>query len=332
MPGCTKAVILLAVTCWVSTVGQVDAADPSTTDSTTLRKRAGEWAKQGEWDKAIKDLDEAIRLDPKAAEAFCVRAMCRLALGHLPNALLDTEQALRLDSDNPAYLSNRGTVLSALGQVDKAILDFDRAIRLNPKQTDAYVGRSLCWIHRRDFDAAIKDLDEAIRLSPTQAQAYSNRGGAWREKHELDKAIKDHEESIRLDPKVGRYRYNRAMCMIDKSEWKLALGDLNEAVRLEPTDCTILVGRARLLILCPVAAYRDGKTAISDVWRACESTQWAKPEFLVYLAAAYAEAERFDDAVKWQQKVVEQTEERSKPAAEAVLRLYQGKRTLVQGP
>ena len=60
-----------------------------------------------EYDKAIADFTEVIRLDPKAAHAY----------------------------------TGRGGAWSERAEYDKAIADFTEAIRLDPKDADAYTDR-----------------------------------------------------------------------------------------------------------------------------------------------------------------------------------------------
>ena len=68
---------------------------------------------------------------------------------------------------------------------------------------------------------------------------------------------------------------------------------------------------------------RDGSKATTDAIRACELTDHTYPGFLDTLAAAYAEAGRFDDAIKWQQKVIDMVPPDEKPEYESRLKLYQ---------
>jgi tetratricopeptide (TPR) repeat protein len=125
------------------------------------------WDAKKQYDKAIRDFDEAIRIDPKFARAFY----------------------------------NRGLALYFKKEYDKAIRDFDEAIRIDPKYANALINRGLALSNKKEYGKAIKDYDEAIRLDPKDAVALYNRGNTWLAKKEYDKAIKDYDEAIRLDPK-----------------------------------------------------------------------------------------------------------------------------------
>jgi lipopolysaccharide biosynthesis regulator YciM len=56
------------------------------------------------------------------------------------------------------------------------------------------------------------------------------------------------------------------------------------------------------LATSPDASKRDGKRAVQLAERACDLTQYQQPIMVGTLAAAYAEAGRFDDAVATAQK------------------------------
>ncbi len=121
-------------------------------------------AENGNWDSAIAHYTEAIRLDPKDAQAYCVR----------------------------------GATYWVMGDRDKAIADYTEIIRLRPKLALAYSCRGNLYAMRGDWDSAIADFTQAIRLDPSYADAYNSRGTAYEKKGENRKAERDFAEAKRL--------------------------------------------------------------------------------------------------------------------------------------
>ncbi len=105
------------------------------------------------YDKAIADLTEAIRLDPKFASAFV----------------------------QPRY-----TPWHDKKEYDKAIKDYTEAIRLDPKFADVYNRRGKAWSEKNEYDKAIKDFDMAIELNPQNTlNSVTWRDAALRGRQEL---------------------------------------------------------------------------------------------------------------------------------------------------
>jgi tetratricopeptide (TPR) repeat protein len=105
-------------------------------------------------------------------------------------ALAEFDEAIRLAPNMAVYFYNRSFVRLEQGATEQAINDLDEAIRLNPKNADYYRRRGQIWLCDDD-DRALHDLDEAIRLKPQAAAYYTDRGRAWFNKGEYDKAIRD---------------------------------------------------------------------------------------------------------------------------------------------
>jgi tetratricopeptide (TPR) repeat protein len=148
-----------------------DAAD-------LYKRRAAAWELRGELDAAVKDLDEAIRLDPKGHTYRNNRGLLYFQQGEIDRALKDFDEEIRL---RPAYArayNNRAAVYNQAGQPDKAIKDYDEAIRLQPDDALAYAGRGIVLFTKKDYQRAQADYEAAIRCDPEYLLAYNNLADA----------------------------------------------------------------------------------------------------------------------------------------------------------
>ena len=91
------------------------------------------YARKGQDDSAIQDLDQAIRLNPNDAEAFSNRGYAYNGKREYDSAIQDLDQAIRLNPNDANTFSNRGAVLRALGRQAQAAADFAKARQLDPK-------------------------------------------------------------------------------------------------------------------------------------------------------------------------------------------------------
>jgi len=83
-------------------------------------KRGLAYRNKGDFDRAIADLSEAIRLDPKYAEAYYGRGLAYGNKGDLDRAIADYSEAIRLDPKLAAAYNNRGNAYKNKGDFDRA--------------------------------------------------------------------------------------------------------------------------------------------------------------------------------------------------------------------
>jgi tetratricopeptide (TPR) repeat protein len=160
-----------------------------------------------DWDRAIADYTQAIRLDPDFADAYFWRAAAYDEKSDWDRAIDDYTQAIRLDPNDKYAYNRRGRTYGNKGNYNNAIDDYTQAIRLDPNFASAYNNRGNTYYATSDYDSAIADYTQAIRLDPNVAVYYSNRGLAYDEKGDYDSAIADYSQAIRLDPNNADY-YN----------------------------------------------------------------------------------------------------------------------------
>jgi tetratricopeptide (TPR) repeat protein len=234
-------------------------------------------AANGDLDRAVGDLSEAIRLAPQAADSYMIRAEIWKAKGELARALADCDAALKLEPKKvgalilrasiwaegrefdkaiadfnevirrdpgvvPAYYG-RAAVQGEKGEIDNAIADLGTAIRLNPQLSGSYLVRAVAWKQKGDNAKALADLNEAIRLEPRSAQAFHSRGLLWNEKKAFDKAIEDYSQAIRIAPENSQGYCDRGFAWKALKQYDNAIADYSEAVRLNAADSDAYCGR-----------------------------------------------------------------------------------------
>ncbi len=137
--------------------------------------------------------------------------MTYLSHGAYVDAIRDFDEAIRVDRTNARAYGNRGTAYIELGDYRRAIYDLDTAIELfdtaielqpdlRPNLAAACSNRGQARLKLGDPWGAIDDFTHALRLDSTLSQAYKSRALAQAESNALPEALADFEHYLRLQP------------------------------------------------------------------------------------------------------------------------------------
>ena len=159
-------------------------------------------AAKGEFQKAIAEFDQAIKIEPGNGVIYFNRALMREKLGQLDEAIRDYDGVILLRvSPREAYF-NRGTLLLNKKEHKAAISDFDSAISLDPKYEAALYNRGLAHYNSKNYFAAQADFNNLIKLQPKHANAYIMRSYVYCAQGLRMSAIRDEQMAVQLGAKA----------------------------------------------------------------------------------------------------------------------------------
>ena len=264
---------------------------------------------------AQKDINQAIKMNPKEPRYYVTRSRCTDDES-LWEA--DLKKALSLDPEHaPAHFELGAKLMNRLGW------DFwyDEVFYL-----EEILGATR-WANfeaefeltRSQFDECMQHYDEAIRLDPGLIDAYFERALGWMMDENLPRAIEDFTkviEAMGTGTSTGwrhwlylpaDFYYLRAVCYEAHGDDRLAISDFETALRrfpksFEEEGFETRRHLARLLATVSDAKSRDPQRAIQYAQQMHAFEERKSAEQLFVLAYVYAAAGDFDAAMAWQAK------------------------------
>jgi protein O-mannosyl-transferase len=249
------------------------------------------------------------------------------AQGSNEEAMAEYREALRI---NPNYVeahNNLGLTLAGLGKTEEAMAEYREALRIDPNCAEAHNNWGNILVQQGKLTEAVAEYAAALRINPNYAQARSNLGLALAGLGQTAEAIAAYAEAVRIKPDYAEAHYSLGVLLAAQGKTEEALAHYREAVRLRPDWPQALRKLAWLLATDENGRVRNAVEAVQLAERLCEITGQQQADALVVLAAAYAEAGRFTEAVRVAQKALElaKTNRQQELAGQvqAQLKLYQ---------
>jgi tetratricopeptide (TPR) repeat protein len=190
-----------------------------------------------------------------------------------------------------------GNTLLNQRRVDKAVEHFQKALALQPESAAFHAGLGSAFYQKRRMDEAIIEYQKALEIKPDFAEAHKTLGDTLLQIGRVDEAIVHYRKAVELRPGLVEVYNNLGNAFCRKRMTAEAMAYYQKAIELQPQFIPAQINLAWMLATWPEPSVRNGSKAVALAGKANELLKGQDSRILRTLAAAYAEAGRFPEAV-----------------------------------
>jgi tetratricopeptide (TPR) repeat protein len=287
-------------------------------------------ADDGDLDGAVALYREALRDKPNyAAHFYLARSLEQQ--GKIDEAKSEYALALRFHPWSEQAHIYLGLLLAGEKKYDQAAAEYEAVLKTNPRSATAHNDLARLLQTEGRLDESVRHYLAALQFDSSLAQAHNNLGVLYLQKGQLADGMTQLRVASRLNPGNVETECNLALALNQQQQWKEASEILRRVAPAQPNNASAqyqyglalahqgktreaMSQYAKALLLTPdfaeplnelawIAAtdprpeLRNGPQAVGMARRACDLTGGQDPAMLLTLAAAYAEAGRFSEAL-----------------------------------
>jgi tetratricopeptide (TPR) repeat protein len=282
---------------------------------------------RGRVDEATVHYRRAIEIQPRTATARYNLGLVLASQGRTAEAIENYREALKIKPNFGRAHANLGVSLLDCGRIDEAMTECRKALEIDPGNADAHTNLGNALLVRGQLDEAITEYRQALEIKPDHVKAHNNLGYALAGEGRFDEAVEDYRKALEIEPNFPQASRNLNDALSKRKRILKMLAQQRELLRLHPDDAILLNDTAWVLATNPNASVRDGAEAIELAQRAVGLSGGRQPAILGTLAAAYAEARRFPEALQAAHKALDlATRQNQRPLSESIkakIRLYE---------
>ncbi len=237
-------------------------------------------------------VQRALQVDPNSIAALSQLAEIRRDAGDLDEALRLFEEALAIDDSLPFLHLGYGDLLQRAGRFEPAEAAFRTVLQLEPDSFKARYNLGVTAARQGRVDEAVTLYQEALEVGPKHPEAvlaWNNLGAVFLDRGEIPKAKDYFEKAVASAGGHLEARYNLALVLLDAGKTEEAIGHLERAAAVAPNhqQVNVRLGLAYLNAGRGQDAYRSFLLV-----RRLYPDNWVAPLGLAVVYAANDQPER----------------------------------------
>jgi tetratricopeptide (TPR) repeat protein/spermidine synthase len=281
-------------------------------------------AREGKMNEAIEQFEKALEIDPLFAEVHDNLGAALASLERFDEAFAHYKKALDINPHSTKAMNNFAAALIRIGQTNEALDKYLESLKIDPRCAETYgsIGAALASLQR--YEEACRYYNQALTLQPDWAQTQNNLAIALSRLGKNDEAIPHWQRALELDPRLAEAHQNLGITLYLQQKAPEAIARWRKGLKECPGHAMLHYLLARILATSWDPAVRNGPEAVELAKRALQISGGQDPKFLDVLAAAYAEAGRFPEAVETVKLAIAAANNPTMTASlQAKLKLYQ---------
>jgi tetratricopeptide (TPR) repeat protein len=251
----------------------------------------------GRREDATASFREAVRLRPGWAKAHYLLAKALGEGGRVEEAIAQLEEVVKLDPGSAQARNSLGSLLAAQGRRAEAIEHLREAVRLAPESSEMRYNLGLALVGEGRLEEGTACFVEAIRLNADNAEAHNALALALARAGRIEDALAHAREAAWLKPDTPAAHRTLSLLLERAGRNAEAIDHYREVARLFPESVEAMNNLAWALATSPDPSLRNGEEAVRLAGAASAKAGRDDPDLMDTLAAAYAAAGRFGDAV-----------------------------------
>jgi tetratricopeptide (TPR) repeat protein len=227
--------------------------------------------------------------------------------GRLDEATFHFQESMRI---RPRYKEPYNGLANSFykqGRFDEAIAIYTKRLRIGKPEAVIYFRLGMAYYRKGAYGPAVQSFKECLRLDPDSVSTHKNLAKVVMRLNDPDAAISHLTEAIRLNPNIASTHFNLARALKSKGRTEEAITHFRETLHIRPNWEKPMNSLAWIFATHSESNLRDPQEALSLALQACELADYQDPGLVDTLAAAYAAAGRFDDAIATAEKAVQLT-------------------------
>jgi len=281
----------------------------------------------GRADEAAIHFQKALEVQPKYPEAHNNLGNVFFQKGRVDEAIAHYQKALEINPKFALARYNLGVTFLQNRRVPEAVGYFQRALEIEPDFAKAHYNLGIALVQLGRLSEAIVHYNKALEINPNYAEAEYNLGIALLQIGRLNDAISHYNKALVINPNYVEAHNNLGTALVQLGQVSDAVAHFQRAMEINPLNVEAQNNMALVLATFPETRVRNGSKAVELAERADHLTGNRNASISATLAAAYAEAGRFSNAVETAKRALQlATDQGNMALADAIraqMRLYQ---------